>query len=420
MIRDVSTSLDMTRTAVINTGTELLLGDVINTHLAVIAREIFQLGLRVGEQRLIPDGDAILGALPDIFSRAEIVFITGGLGPTSDDMTREFVADFLRLELREDAGVREAIRHRLALRGVPMPDSIWRQAQVPAGGEVLPNENGTAPGIYLRANINPLIASPHLFLLPGPPRELQPMFYDFVLPIVRRLTDGSGKLAMRKFHIARMGESVIEERIGRELVTIPGLEVGYCARPAEVEVRVIGAPEAVASAAGVIQSRLGQAIFTSEEEQLAQTVVRALMRRRETLALAESCTGGLIAHKITNVPGASKVFLSGFVTYSNEEKMRVLGVSSETLETCGAVSEGVAMEMAQGALERAVASHAIATTGIAGPGGGTEKKPVGTVFVAIASRHQSTLCERLFFPGERETFKELVAQYALDLLRMRL
>jgi nicotinamide-nucleotide amidase len=410
----------MMRVAVINTGTELLLGDVINTHLAFIAREIFQFGLRVEEQCTVPDGDAIEGALSDVCAPGGIVFITGGLGPTSDDVTREPVADFLGLELREDLQVREMIRSRLASLGIPMPASIWRQAQVPVGGKVLPNANGTAPGIYLRSNINPNIASPHLFLLPGPPRELQPMFRDFALPILQRLTGSVGEIAMRKFRVARVGESVIEEKIGNELAAIAGLEIGYCARPAEVEVRVIGKPEAVAQASKIIQSGLGQAIFSTDEEQLAETVVRALSRRRETLALAESCTGGLIANKITNVAGASDVFLSGFVTYSNEEKMRVLGVSPETLDTYGAVSEGVAMEMAQGALERAGASHAIATTGIAGPGGGTAEKPVGMVFVAIASRGQATLREKFFFPGERETFKELVAQYALDLLRVRL
>jgi nicotinamide-nucleotide amidase len=408
------------RTAVINTGTELLLGDVINTHLAFIAQEIFRFGLRIEEQRTLPDSNAIHGALSSLLSSAEIVFITGGLGPTSDDVTRELVADFLKLELREDPILREAIRSRLALRGIPMLESIWRQAKVPAGGEVLPNTNGTAPGIYLPAHINSRISSPHLFLLPGPPRELEPMFRAFVLPILQRLTSDSAEPTMRKFRVARMGESLIEEKIGRELARIFGLEVGYCARPAEVDVRVIGNPKAVAEAAQVIQSRLGQGIFSTNDEQLAQVVVRALSRRRETLALAESCTGGLVAHKITNVAGASEVFLSGFVTYSNAEKMRVLGVLPETLEGYGAVSEGVAMEMAQGALERAGVSHAIATTGIAGPSGGTETKPVGTVFVAIASRGQPTQTEKFFFPAARGTFKELVAQYALDLLRLRL
>lgn len=405
---------------VINTGTELLLGDVINTHLAFIAREIFRFGLRVEEQRAVPDGVAIQSALRDVFSRAGIVFVTGGLGPTSDDITRELVAEGLGLELREDATVREAIRSRLELRRVPTPESIWRQARVPAEGEVLPNANGTAPGIYLRANINPSIRSPHIFLLPGPPRELQPMFRDFVLPILSSLLPERGEIALRKFRVARMGESIIEEKVGRRLTAIAGLEIGYCARPAEVDVRVIGAPAAVAEAAGIIERGLGSAIFAANEEQLAEVLVRILTKRGETLAVAESCTGGLLAHKITNVVGASKVLLGGFVSYSNEEKIRSLGVSAATLEEFGAVSENTAREMVEGARQKTGSTHAIATTGIAGPSGGTAEKPVGTVFVAIASANGATQCERLFFPGERETFKELVAQHALDLLRRRL
>ncbi len=408
------------RVYVINTGTELLLGDVINTHLAFIAREIFQFGLRIEEQRTVPDGTVIRSSLVETFSKANLIFVTGGLGPTSDDITREVVAEFLHLELREDLEVRESIRSRLALRGIAIPESIWRQAQVPVGGEILPNANGTAPGIYLRANINATVPSPHLFLLPGPPRELEPMFGDFVMPILRRLMPDQNPVALRHFRIARMGESLIEEKIRDELAAIPGLEVGYCARPAEVDVRVIGFSPAVAEASTIIERRLGRAIFSSNEEQLAEVLVRALVRRAETLAVAESCTGGLLAHKITNVPGASKIFLGGFVSYSNEEKVRALGVSAETLENFGAVSEAVAMEMAQGAREKTSSTHAIATTGIAGPTGGTADKPVGTVFVAIASHNQAARCERLFFPGPRETFKELVAQHALDLLRERL
>ncbi len=408
------------RIVVINTGTELLLGDVINTHLAFIAREVFELGLRVEEQRTVPDGRAIADALGEVFPRAEIVFLTGGLGPTSDDITRDVVAEFLKVELSEHAEVREAISNRLTLRRIPMPASIWRQAQVPVGGEVLPNENGTAPGIYLPTNVNPLVASPHLFLLPGPPRELQPMFHDSVRPILRRIVPAADKILMRKFRIVGMGESVVEEKLGSEVLAIPDLELGYCARPGEVDVRVVGAPASVEKAARVIEAKLSEAIFSRQDEQLAELIVKTLSARCETLAIAESCTGGLLAHKITNVPGASAVFRGGFVTYSNEEKIRALDVSRAAIEKFGAVSDAVAIAMAQGALAHTGVTHAIATTGIAGPGGGTKEKPVGTVFVALASEGHPTLCRKVFFPTDRETFKELVAQQALDLLRRRL
>ena len=408
------------RVIVINTGTEILLGDVLNTHLAFIAREIFQFGLRINEQRTIPDGDTIQSALADVSLRAEIVFMTGGLGPTSDDITREIVAGYLQLPLVEDAIVREGIRSRLAARRIPTTKRIWRQALVPAGADVLPNENGTAPGLYLPANINPGVPLPHLFLLPGPPRELQPMFRNFVAPVLRRITAESKKDAMRTFRVANMGESIIEKKIDDLVLAVPGIELGYCARPGEVEVRVIGSAAAVAQAEKIIREKLGNAIFSASDETLAAVLVRLLSEREQTLALAESCTGGFLADQITNVPGASKVFVAGYVTYSNEEKIRTLGVSRESIEKFGAVSEQIATEMAEGLRRRTGTTHGIATTGVAGPTGGSEEKPVGTVFVALSSGNQPTRWEKFFFPSDRETFKQLVALRAFDLLRQRL
>jgi nicotinamide-nucleotide amidase len=408
------------RVIVINTGTEILLGDVLNIHLAFIAREIFQFGLRIDEQRTIPDGDAIQRALTDVSLRAEIVFVTGGLGPTSDDITRELVAGYLQLPLVEDATVRETIRSRLAARRIPATKRIWRQAFVPARAEVLPNENGTAPGLYLPVNVNAAVLSPHLFLLPGPPRELQPMFQNFVAPILSRITTGSKKAAMRTFRIANMGESIIEKKIGDLVLAIPEIELGYCARPGEVDIRVIGSAAAVAQAEEIIREKLGNAIFSASDETLAAVLVRLLSEREQTLALAESCTGGFLADQITNVPGASKVFVAGYVTYSNEEKTRTLDVSRESIEKFGAVSERVATEMAEGLRMRTGATYGIATTGIAGPSGGTEGKPVGTVFIALSSGDQPTRWEKFFFPSDRETFKQLGAQRAFDLLRRKL
>jgi nicotinamide-nucleotide amidase len=408
------------RVIVVNTGTEILLGDVLNTHLPFIAREIFQFGLRIDEQRSIPDGDSIQSALADVFPRSEIAFVTGGLGPTSDDITRELVADYLQLPLVEDATVHEAIRSRLAARRIPATERIWRQALVPTGAEVLPNENGTAPGLYFSAHINPAVPSPHLFLLPGPPRELQPMFTNFVAPILRRMTTESKKAAMQTFRVANMGESIIEKKIGDLVAGVPGIEFGYCTRPGEVDVRVIGSAEAVAKAEEIIRKKLGTAIFTASNETLAAVLVRSLSERKQTLALAESCTGGFLADQITNVPGASKVFVAGYVTYSNEEKIRTLGVSRKSIEKFGAVSEQIATEMTEGLCQRTGATHGIATTGIAGPAGGSEEKPVGTAFIALSSENQPTRWEKFFFPSDRETFKQLVAQRAFDLLRKRL
>lgn len=408
------------RTIVINTGTEILLGDVLNTHLTFIAQQILKLGLRVNEQRTVADGRAIEGTLREVFPLADIVFVTGGLGPTTDDVTREIVAELLQLPLLEDPAVREAIRTRLGARKIPTTKRVWRQAQVPAGGQAFVNENGTAPGIYLSANVSDAIASPHLFLLPGPPRELQPMFEQSVMPILRPIAGDSHDFALAKFRLAAVGESIVEKKVGSKILAIPGIELGYCARPGEVELRVIASPASVEKAGQIIQTELADAIFSTSDESLAEVVVHLLRQRNETLALAESCTGGLLAHEVTNVPGASKIFRAGYIVYANEEKTRLLGVSTKSIERFGAVSEKVAIEMAQGARNASAVTHAIATTGIAGPEGGTPEKPVGTVFVAIASEKEETLCQRFFFPIDRPTFKELVAINAFDLLRRRL
>jgi len=408
------------RVVVINTGTELLLGEVLNTHLRFIAREIFQFGLRVDEQRTVPDSPTLQETFAEIFPRAEIVFVTGGLGPTSDDITRELVSEFLNLELLENSRVREAISRRLALRRIPATERIWRQALVPRGGQVLPNENGTAPGIYISVNSDPKIRSPHLFLLPGPPRELEPMFLDFVVPIVRQITAASEKFVMRSFRIANMGESIIERKIGAAVLAIPGIELGYCARPGEADIRVIGSGEAVSKAERIIREKLRDAIFSVGDETLAAVLVRLLSERKQNVAITESCTGGFLANEITNVPGASKVFVAGYVTYSNEEKIRTLDVARKSIEKFGAVSAQVGAEMAEGVRTRAGTTHGIATTGIAGPTGGSAEKPVGTVFVALSTENQPTRCEKFFFPTDRETFKQLVAQRAFDLLRRAL
>jgi nicotinamide-nucleotide amidase len=246
------------------------------------------------------------------------------------------------------------------------------------------------------------------------------MFRNFVVPIVRQITAGSIKPVMRSFRIANVGESVIEKKIGAAVLAISGIELGYCARPGEADVRVIGSAAAVSEAEMIIREKLGDAIFSVADETLAAALVRLLSERKQSLAIAESCTGGFLANEITNVPGASKVFVAGYVTYSNEEKIRTLGVSQTSIEKFGAVSEQIATEMAQGIRERTGATHGVATTGIAGPSGGGAEKPVGTVFLALSSENQPTRCEKFFFPSDRETFKQLVALRAFDLLRRRL
>ena len=407
------------RVVVLNTGTELLLGDVQDAHLAFIAREILALGLRINERRTVPDGQAIRDNLSELFGRSEILFVTGGLGPTSDDITREIVADVIGLELQTNSELLASLRQRLGARGIKWTSSIARQAEVPAGAQVLRNENGSASGLYLKANINPVIRSPHVFVLPGPPRELQPMFRAFVTPILRSIVQVPASIEKRLYKIACLGESTIEQTIGDKVLAIPGIELGYCARPGEVDVRIVGEPDAVAHADSIIKHGLGLSIFSTNEETLEEVIVKLLTSRKETLAIAESCTGGLLANRITNVPGASAVFLAGYVCYANQAKIDMLDVDPEFLEKQGAVSEPVARALAEHARMRALSTYALATTGIAGPTGGSPDKPVGTVYIALATTAE-TVVKKLFFPSDRETFKQIAAQAGFDLLRRKL
>jgi nicotinamide-nucleotide amidase len=418
------------RVVVLNTGTELLLGDVQDAHLAFIAREILSLGLRINEQRTVPDGQAIRDSLSELFGRSEILFVTGGLGPTSDDITREAVADLLGLELRTDSELLASLRQRLAARAIKWTSGIARQAEVPLGAQVLLNENGSASGLYLKANISPLIPSPHVFVLPGPPRELQPMFRAFVTPLLRSIVQvprngglqsaaPTALIERRLYKLACLGESTIEEAIGDKVLAIPGIELGYCARPGEVDIRIVGESDVVSRADAIIKKELGLSIFSANDETLEQVLVKLLTGRKETLAIAESCTGGLLANRMTNIPGASSVFLAGYICYANEAKIDMLDVDPELIEKHGAVSEPVARALAQHARMRARSTYALATTGIAGPSGGSPEKPVGTIYIALATSAE-TLVKKLFFPSDRETFKQIAAQAAFDLMRKKL
>jgi competence/damage-inducible protein CinA-like protein len=407
------------RVALLNTGTELLLGDVQDAHLVFIAREILPLGLRIEERRTVGDTEAIRHTLAELFPSCEILFVTGGLGPTGDDITREMVADLLGLELRQSSELLASLRKRLRVRGIKWTSGIARQADVHEGAEVLPNQNGSAPGLYLRANINSQVPSPHLFLLPGPPRELQPMFRTFVMPILRSIVPASAFIERRLYKIADKGESLVEEAIGDRVLAIPGIELGYCARPAEVDVRIVGKAKAIEQADAIIRSTLGSSIFSAFDETLEEVVVKLLARRNQTLAIAESCTGGLLANRITNVPGASEVFLAGYVCYANQAKIGMLNVDAQLIETHGAVSEQVARALAEHACACAGSDYALATTGVAGPGGGSPEKPVGTVYIALAASGE-TVVKKLFFQTDRETFKQIAAQTALELLRKKL
>lgn len=400
------------RIELITTGSELLLGFTLNTHVNYLARALAPLGLRLHRHVTTADNRADMrAAIADALTRADILLITGGLGPTSDDVTRDVIAELLDRPLHRDDAVVAAMRDRARRRGYAVPESSLVQALVPAGAQVLPNPNGTAPGLALDHDGRLLL------LLPGPPRELQPMFAESVVPLLRVRCAGLIPADCRTLRVAGLGESQVAERIAPVLRRFSDLEVGYCARPGEVEVRVIHTDAArTAAAERDIRAALGTHVFGTGDERLEEVVIRQLSAAGQTLAVAESCTGGLIAHRLTNVPGASAVLLAGWIPYSNAAKIRDLGVAADTLRQCGAVSEETARAMAAGARARAGADLAVVTTGIAGPTGGTPEKPVGLVYLALATARGPTV-ERHLLRFERETFKQCASQFALDLIR---
>ncbi len=404
------------RIEVLNTGTELLLGKVVNTHVAFFGDELFKLGLRITRQTTIPDGDDIHRVLEEIFPRCEVILITGGLGPTSDDITRETVAGLLGRALHKDDTVWEHIRRFFLQRGREPNSWNERQAMVPEGAEVLHNPHGTAPGLFI-----PTVPgkSPHLFLLPGPPRELRPMFHDLVLPRLRELS-AAPILPWRNFKIYGVGESSIAGAIEPRIQDVADLEYGYCCRLGEVDVRLIGSPTAIDTASAVLRDEFAEDIVVEAETSIEQVLIERLTAAGQTVATAESCTGGLIASTLTDVSGSSAVFHRGYVTYANEAKTELLGVPAALLAEHGAVSEPVARAMVEGCLENSRADHAIAVTGIAGPTGGSEEKPVGTVYIAVTSRGGETIVRHECFASDRVSFKQRTTRAALDLLRRRL
>ena len=420
----------------INTGSELLLGRVLNTHQQWLCRRLADLGHVVARQIAVPDtATDIQQAVREALARADLVIVTGGLGPTSDDITRDLIAQLLGKKLRLNEAVFTHIKNYFAARQRPMPANNDVQAMVPEGAMILPNPNGTAPGLAIQIlatpkfqieNTKSKIRNPQwLVMLPGPPRELRPMFDDAVVPLLRREFPLAAPFVCRTLRTGGVGESAVQEKIQPPLAALvaDGLEVGYCARVGQVDVRLTAcgadAEKIVRAGEVVVQQIFGANIYGFDDEEIEQVVVRLLTEKKKTLALAESCTGGGIANRVTNVPGASAIFLGGVVSYANSAKEQFLGVRAKTLQQHGAVSEAVACEMAEGAREKFGADFAIAVTGIAGPTGGSAEKPVGTVFIALAGTF-GTVVERKLNLYEREAFKQLTAQQALELLRQRL
>lgn len=409
------------RVAILSVGDELVLGQIEDTNASWLARALRQAGAMPGERRTVGDDRAALAqAIVELARTHDALVVTGGLGPTLDDLTREALLDAIDPggSLVEDAAGVDHLRGWFEKRGRTMPASNIRQAMRPRAARLLDNPNGTAPGLGVE-----LPAGCSVFCLPGPPNEMKPMCERFVVPSVR---SDRHVVLTAALHTIGLGESVIAERLGPLMQRGREPSVGTTASNGIVTIRVRATGEAdaaraaLAATVGECEGCVGDIIYGRDGEPLAAVVGRLLAERSLTLSTAESCTGGLLGAMATEVPGSSAWYQGGFVTYANERKVSDLGVRPETLASHGAVSHETAIEMARGALARTGASFGVSTTGIAGPGGGSGAKPVGTVFVAVAERGGMVHSRRFHFPGDRATVRSRTAHLALACVRFAL
>jgi nicotinamide-nucleotide amidase len=404
---------------IIAVGSELLTPFRQDTNSLYLTGKLNELGIEVRFKTVVGDDRERLAAvLQAALGRSELVILVGGLGPTKDDINRDVVASVLGRPLREVPEIRARIESRFKRLGRPMPENNLRQALVPEGAEWLENPNGTAPGIWLE------LGSTTLILLPGPPPELEAMFESACLPRLERRTTGE-RLRSRVYKVVGLPESEVDLRIAPiyTAYTNPTTTVLATLGAIEIHLRARAASDAEAEAllnelGDKIELALGDHIFSTRGESLEEVVGMYLMMRRRTVAVAESCTGGLLSERLTRIAGSSNFFLGGVVCYSNELKTLLAGVPEALIATHGAVSKPVAQAMAEGVRRRADASLGIGITGIAGPGGGTPEKPVGLVFIGLADE-KGTSVREFRFPGDRERVRFWASQAALEMIRRR-
>ncbi len=396
-------------------GTELLWGDRVDTNTVTLSQALASYGIQVRAKTVVGDEEASLArAISDALARASLVIVTGGLGLTHDDITTRVVAKVTGrdLRLREDARADVLAAYRR--RGREAPPASERLALLPTGAEVLRNPVGIAPGFRLTER------GAHLVALPGVPAEMQAIFDGSVAPWLKGLTGVSAPIRRRTVHTFGLSESEVDQRLSN-LFKHAGCETGMLASPKGVELRLRatdepGSVDAVETMVAAIGSELGAAVYGFDGQSMEAVVANGLLAKRWTLAVAESCTGGLVGHRLTELPGSSGYFVGGWVTYANDAKMQWLGVDRESLATHGAVSEPVAALMAEGARQRAGSDLGLALTGIAGPDGGTPEKPVGTVVVGLAGA-RGTETSRWRFTGSRSDTKLSFSQFGLNVVR---
>lgn len=407
---------------ILSIGTELTLGQTVDTNAAWLAQRLAAVGIDCGLHVTVPDDrPAITRAIRTASAEAALVLVSGGLGPTADDLTRDALADAMGVDLRLDANSLNRIEDFFRSRGRTMRESNSGQAMVPIGARPIENTCGTAPGLQAR------VGDADVYVMPGVPFEMKVMFERSIEPILVARTGGA-VIVQRTLHTFGMPESQLGEQIADLMRRDRNPAVGTSAADLVISIRVNAKAE-TAEAAGrlaetdvaELRRRLGDVVFGEDGQTLADAVAARLIQRRQTVSTAESCTGGLIAKRLTDVPGSSAYFVQGFVTYANEAKRRLLGLASELIETHGAVSPQVAEAMAVNCRRVSGTDYALAATGIAGPSGGSPDKPVGLVFVALADADGVTVKElRLGDNLSRARIRDRTAKIALNLLRLRL
>ncbi len=410
------------RAELISTGTEILLGQILNSNAQYLGQWLADLGIDLYFQTTVGDNaERLADVMKTAMGRADLIIVTGGLGPTSDDLTKEAISELLGLELIMDENSLSSIEAFFLDRGKTMPEINKKQALIPKGAVVIPNKRGTAPGVIIEQGSKTIV------ILPGPPVEMQPMFEETVVPhFKKKCIGGSDVIVSRVLKILGLGESTVEERINDLVLQQNNPTIAFLAPKGEVFIRLTAKAESESAAEKLIETpekeirkRFGTFIYGSDNDSLEKAVMRLLKEKSLTVSTAESCTGGLIAKRLTDISGASESFMSGIVTYDNQAKMDLLGVSPQTLEAYGAVSEETALEMVRGVRKTCGTDVAVSVTGIAGPGGGTAEKPVGLVYIGLAD-HDTAAAKRYLFTGDRETIRWQAANTALNKLRLYL
>jgi nicotinamide-nucleotide amidase len=403
---------------IIAVGSELLTPDRQDTNSLFLTEELNKLGIEVLRKTIVGDNRELLAeAFHDALNRVPVVIASGGLGPTEDDLTRETVAELLGRKLRRNDAVARAIEARFRSFKRDMPAVNLRQAMVPEGAEVLQNPRGTAPGLWLEDN-GRMIA-----LLPGPPKELKPLFLEQVFPRLQRRVSGV-RMFQRELRVTGLGESHVEERIRPIYTRYADVNTTILAAPGEIQIHLRAWTDDAAHADATLDEivrgfelALGDRIFAHSDTSLEEVVAEILTTDHATISAAESCTGGLLAERLTRIPGSSNYFLGGVVCYSNELKTAWADVPPEIIRAKGAVSSEVAIALAEGIRRRVGSTLGVGITGIAGPSGGSDEKPVGTVHIALA--HQGGVKQRIVhLPGDREMIRLYATQIALDMVRI--